>query len=97
MVESTKHEKRTLVIPRFSIAGMVYPMSQNSSERFKAAHAQRTSEVELPLFDGIELGGNGLDEFGREFHGGRARTCLSECKSESGGPRARVARNRSDA
>lgn len=57
----------------------------------KAARAQRTSEVELPLLEGVELGGDGLEELGGElWHGGWTRTTA---ESESGGPRARVARN----
>ena len=62
---------RTLVIPRFSMAGMVYPVSRTSSKPFGAGDPARTSEVELPLFYWVERGGNGLDELWSELHRSR--------------------------
>ena len=66
------------MIPRFSMAGMVYPVSEDSSERSKQESALRTSEVELPLFYGVEVRRDRLDELGGELHGGRARTDVKE-------------------
>ena len=76
---------RTLVIPRFSIAGMVKPMSRSCSELVKEQDMPRTSDIELPLFYGVEVGRDGLDELGRELHGGTEDEQVVAWESESGG------------
>ena len=43
-------------------------MSRSCSELVKEQDTPRTSDIELPLFYGVEVGRDGLDELGRELH-----------------------------
>ena len=62
---------RTLVIPRFSMAGMVYPTTNGFEWCFtRNVRKLLTSKVKLPLLDGVDVRRDGLDELGRELHGG---------------------------
>ena len=51
------------------------------STGWKARETRLTSEIQLPLLDRIEGGGDGLDELGGELHG--RRSSWSVCVSES--------------
>lgn len=56
---------------------------------------RRTSEIELPLLDGVELRGHSLDELGRELDHGQSWSGAKQGASQSSqeGSPARVARN----